>query len=98
MRMRPDPVARLYRALVADAQRYGLTTSLANSDETPWASATFVGMRIVLQVVVAHGEPGSWLAALPEADLPVPGHCVADCAIVRVEPQSITLEVLLLED
>lgn len=94
---RPDPGTRLLRALAADARRYGLTLRHVGDDAMPWASATFVGVRLSMQLVATGGDPAAWLGALPEADLPVPGYLVADCVVARAEPPAVTLDVLLLE-
>ncbi len=97
MRTRPDPAARLVRALGVDARRYGLTLACEQAHATPWASATFIGVRIVLRLAIAGGDAAGWLANLPEADLAVPDQLVADCAILRTDDAAVVLEVLLLE-
>lgn len=94
---RPNPAARLLRALAADARGYGLTLRPVSDDTIPWASATFVGVRLSVHLAVTGGDPAAWLAALPEADLPVPGHLVADCVVARADPSAVALDVLLLE-
>ena len=43
------------------------------------------------------GDPGDWLAALPEEDLPVPGRLVADLVVTHAVATRATLAVLLLE-
>lgn len=71
--------------------------------DRPWASATFVGTRHVVRLVVP-SVPGvrSWLAALPEAPFSLRGHIVADLCVDAIEQVDgdvhATLTVLTLED
>ena len=92
----PDPQRRLLRALAADADRCGVAIRMIAAHERPWSSATFVGCRLTIDLAIA-GESCDWLAALPEADLPLPGRIVADLVVVRARGDTATLEVLLLE-
>jgi hypothetical protein len=94
---RPDPQHRLHRALAASAACHGLTLHPVTAHERPWSSATFTGWRLTLDLAIAGGDPGDWLAALPEEDLPVPGRLVADLAVTHVAAARATLAVLLLE-
>jgi len=94
---RPDPQQRLYRALAASADCHGLTLRTLATHERPWASATFTGCRLTLDLAIAGGDPGDWLASLPEEDLPIPGRLVADLVVTRVGADRATLSVLLLE-
>ncbi len=62
----------------------------------PWASVTFTGARHRLTLDLAEGAAATaWLAALPELDLPLPGHLVADMVAARVEPRDGRLHALL---
>lgn len=85
------------RALTASAHRVGLTLDLRDVQETPWSSATFTGTRLTITLAIAGADSAPWLAALPEEDLPVPGHLVADLVVVAATGTGATVEVLLLE-
>lgn len=87
----------MLRALAASALPCGLTLALDDAAERPWSSATFTGARLTLRLAIAGADPAAWLAALPDADLPVPGRLVADLIVVAATPATATLEVLLLE-
>ncbi|GGA58340.1 hypothetical protein [Sphingomonas psychrolutea] len=81
----PDAGTLVARAIEHDARRAGCAMVLALAESSRWASATFVGARHGLALdgpddaAFAH-----WLAGLPEADLPIRGHVIADLAIVSV--------------
>jgi len=76
--------------------------------EANWASITFAGTRhrIVLEfageAAVAAGE--CFIAFLPEHEFTLPGHLVADAAVVSVDHVAappllrVTCELLLLEE
>ena len=95
--MMPDPHGRLHRALATDAARYGLTLRLLGTTERPWFSATFAGNRLTVALAIERGDPAAWLAALPDAELTMPGGLVADLAVARIDAGVATLEVLILE-
>lgn len=80
-----DGVARLARALVADARAAGVTATVETASERPWASVTYSGARHRL-TLTAGDAPGlaGWIAALPEAELAVRGHLVADLVVEAV--------------
>ena len=65
----------------------GVTVRIVRSDATRWASATFAGARheLVLRGQTQARRSTHWLAALPEAELPLRGHLVADLKIVAVQ-------------
>ncbi|MFD1787774.1 hypothetical protein ACFSC3_09325 [Sphingomonas floccifaciens] len=95
---------RLERALTAHAARCGLALSIDDNRATRWASATFVGARHRLEMTLG-GEISAgqdWIAGLPEADLPLPGHLVADLIVIgrRTGDAGLTatIEVLTVED
>ena len=80
----PDAATLLDRALAASASLCGVAAHVVETESTRWASATFSGARHVLTVEVESSAAGTeWLASLPEADLPIRGHLVADLAVVR---------------
>lgn len=95
---RADPVRQLVRALVASATAAGCPITAEHIALVPWSTATFVGGRHLVAVTTT--EPAAlahWLAALPEADLPLRDHFVASCA-ARSAGLHATLELLVLED
>ena len=92
--MSVDPARLLLRALRRSAADAGLNVELQHEAETPWASATFVGGQHRVRVT---GEAlDAWLDGLAEADLPVRGHLVADCAVTRQRGGAL-LTILLLD-
>ncbi|MBO9624033.1 MAG: hypothetical protein J7500_15095 [Sphingomonas sp.] len=98
----PDAATLLGRALVAASERAGCPVSLAESDWTRWASATFTGARHGITLVGTHSSAlDAWIAALPEAEFALHGHLVADLQLVRVRRAGAALtaeiEVLTVE-
>lgn len=94
---------RLRRALTASATVAGTRIEIARSEATRWASATFTGARHELELrMIATDAAERWLADLPDAELTVAGHLVADLKIVAMTQAgvdlSVTLEVLTLEE
>jgi len=100
-----DSATALLRALqgaVGEACRFVLeeTTSRA------WASVTFSGSRhelsFRLEGAGAGETAGRFLSSLASLDLPLPGHIVADIALVaeerRPDRASIRLEALTVEE
>ena len=99
----PDAATLLARALDRSARGAGLTLAVRHADWRRWASATFTGARHELTVELPDGDAAErWLDALPEADLPVRGHLVADAVVLRQhgegELRVATLEILTVED
>lgn len=98
-----DADARLRRALSRSAQAASAAITIVRSDATRWASATFTGVRHAVELVaVAGGGVERWLDELPEAELAMAGHLVADLKIVTTRQAgsdlTVTLEVLTVED
>jgi hypothetical protein len=80
----PDALTLLERALGLSATGAGIAVTVADAVATRWASATFSGCRHVLDMILDDTPQGrAWLASLVEADLPIRGHLLADCAVVR---------------
>lgn len=94
--LRRDAGLLLARALIADAARHGLGITIDDWRSHPWASATFTGARHAATLAVT-GDPATWLAALPDADLPLRGHLVADI-VARADAGIVTVEALTLTD
>lgn len=82
----PDCATLLARALSASATAAGLLFGIEATRSTRWHSATFAGARHVFEARVSSSErTDRWLAELPEADLSLRRHLVADVAITRIE-------------
>ncbi len=82
----PDAATLLERRLVASAAAAGCAIAVVSTDWTPWASATFNGACHELRIALpARAAAEAWLADLPEADLPLAGHLVADIAVVSAD-------------
>jgi hypothetical protein len=87
-----DRLARVLRDAVASA---GLTLTLGPLTSRPWHSALFCGESHVAEVAGADDAAVSaWLDALPELDLPIPGH-VAEAAVDRITRRDGTLTASL---
>lgn len=90
---------RLRRALERSADAAGVDLSIVHADSVGWASATFVGARHELCLTIGASDAADiWIADLPEADLTLSGHLVADLRIVGVARDAagsrVTIEVL----
>ncbi len=81
----PDAGTQLERALLASAEAAGCPVSLAESDWTRWASATFTGARHHLTLVgTCSPALHTWFAGLPQAEFALRYHLVADLTVARV--------------
>lgn len=99
----PDAATLLERALLADATAAGLSPVIGDAIATRWASATFSGVRHEIALTMrADAAAEGWLAGLPDADLRLRGHLLADLIVVAVERvagvASVRLEALTVED
>lgn len=101
---RRDCHGRLMTALLALA---GPDARIEDAGFRPWCSATFLGAqhRITMRVTGAEARSRAdrLAAALPETELAIPGHIVADAAIDAIRPQAdgamlMDLAVLTIED
>lgn len=95
--------ARLAAALLATARGAGIDVAVTAHRSRPWASATFVGAHHVLTLLAPRSSGlGEWIAALPDAEMPMRGHLVASVAIDRIEDDgaavTLVLDVLTLEE
>ncbi len=92
----------LRRALERHADASGTDLTIVRSDATRWASATFAGARHVLELTLRGTAAAAWLRALPEAELTLGGHLVADLTIVTAHfgpvALSATVEALTVEE
>lgn len=96
----PDATTLLERRLRIAAEAAGVAIAITASDTTPWASATFNGARHRLTLAGEGAAFARWVAGLPEADLPLRGHLVADLVVRRAvaEDGAVVLEVLTVEE
>lgn len=90
----PDPAGRLLRALARSAAAHGCAPELRHETSRPWASITFTGMQHRIGAIGTGLD--AWLAALPEADLAVPGSFVASCDVTAI-PGGAVLTMLVLD-
>lgn len=94
----PDAATLLERRLRIAAETAGVAVGVGEAEWTRWASATFVGARHRVTIAGSGDAFQAWVAALPEADLPLRGHLVADVAIVARQADGVMLEVLTVEE
>lgn len=93
----------LVRALERAGDAAGLTVAVTRHGWTRWASATFTGARHELALDLPAGAAAqAWLAALPEAELTLRGHLVADLKLIRSTTANgqvaLVIEALTVED
>ena len=98
----PDAGTLLVRALYRSACAAGCPLEIADSDWVRWASATFTGARHTIRwTALPSPALDAWLAALPDADLLLRGHLVADIHVAGLTRDSsgvtIELEALTIE-
>lgn len=99
---------RLARVVSATIGTIRGETRVETIDQTDWASVTFTGARHRLRVTLdgdgAVGAAADFLEKLPDIDLPIPGHIVADIALVAEQRSDdgrhavLELEALTIED
>ncbi len=98
----PDAATLLERRLRIAAEAAGATIAITASDWVRWASATFNGARHRVTIAGEGARFEAWMATLPEADLPVRGHLVADLAVAArrdtADGVAFDLEVLTVEE
>lgn len=91
-----DAARSLIAALAAMALTAQITLTIAETQERPWASATFNGARHVVSVEL-DGDGVAidrWLAALPEAQFAMRHHIVADIAVAARSGYGAVIEAL----
>jgi hypothetical protein len=90
-----DIGALLARAIEAHARASDAAVVVADVQSERWCSATFEGERGV--VLLYHAEPPrAWLDAVPDAELPISRHFVADIRVRTVVAGGTELEALVL--
>lgn len=94
----PDATTLLERRLRIAAEAAGVSIEIVASESTPWASATFNGARHHLTLNSDDAGFAQWLATLPDADLPLRGHLVADLIVMGMAGRTATIEVLTVEE
>lgn len=94
----PDVTTLLERRLRIAAEAAGVAIEIVASTATPWASATFNGARHHLTLIGDGAGFAPWLANLPEADLPLRGHLVADLVVTSAAERTATIEILSVEE
>jgi len=101
---RRDCHGRLVAALLALA---GEAVRIDDGGFRPWCSATFLGAQHRMTLCItgkdARTRADQLARDLPEAELAIPGHIVADVAVDAVAPQDdgavlMTLAILTIED
>lgn len=98
----PDAATLLARSLDRSAHGAGLALAVRDADWRRWASATFAGARHDLTIALPDTDAATrWLDALPEADLPIRGHLVADAVVLRMHREGdilvAAIEILTVE-
>lgn len=81
--------AALARVLTVNLMTFAGNLRVEPLAETEWASVTFTGARHRLRVTLdgegAVGAAADFLGRMPDLDLPIPGHIVADMALIAEE-------------
>lgn len=101
-------VRALAHAIGDKFDKFAGTVHVDPLDRTDWASVTFTGARHRLRVRLegegAVGAAADFLAVMSDLDLPIPGHIVADLALLAEERRdgggyaALELEALTIED
>jgi hypothetical protein len=75
----------------------GAAASLVRSRD--WSSSLFSGVRLTVEINAGEDEAfETWLANLPEAELPVRGYFVASADLVERRDGAAVVEFLLVEE
>lgn len=98
----PDVATLLERRLRISAEAAGVSIDIVASKWNGWASATFIGAQHQLTIESSDAGFAAWLATLPDADLTLRGHLVADLSVVAGAAlparQTTTIEALTVEE
>ena len=79
-----------HRKLCTALLRHAPYAVIDAARERPWASITFTGARHWLTLSVPAHLADTVARDLPEAQLPLAGHIVADLVILRKRPQGLS--------
>lgn len=98
-----DIGAKLEAALIAAAAARGCGATVIEAGWTGWASVTFTGARHrILLEMDATAAAEQWLAGLPDQELALRGHLLADLHVLAIEDhhgrRRATLEALTVEE
>ena len=86
------------RGLRTSASTYSLLLSVEWTKRRAWSSALFVGIRLTFAIAADDDDKlDAWLIALPELELSLPGHFVADAEVIERSANAATVELLLIE-
>ncbi len=96
--MSADPEKGTIRALTRQAKGEGVTLTATVIARRRWASALFEGVRLTIETTAPERNFDAWLAALPEAELPLRGHFVADVELIERQATTAIIELLVLEE
>jgi hypothetical protein len=96
-------VTRIEHACARGLRTSALTCSLLLSVEwmkrRAWSSALFVGIRLAFAIAADDDDRlDAWLTALPDLELSLPGHFLADAEVIERSANAATIELLLIED
>lgn len=95
---RADAATLLTRAIVADAAAAGLIVRVVTWRCHAWASVTFTGWRHEAMLSLPPGPAAeTWLAALPDRELNLRGHLLAELTVTRAPGGAIDLAALTIE-
>lgn len=89
-----DAHRSLTRALVA---RGGAGCRITAAEQWPWASLLFEGTRHLLTLAVPSAQEALFTAWIEEAEFALPGHLVADIAVIDRVPQDDGMVAVRLE-
>ena len=106
--MTAQPGRRLANLIAMNFVNFTGKAAVEPIAQTEWASVTFTGARHSLRATLegdgAVGAAADFLGAMGELELPIPGHIVADIALVAEERRDggayacLELEALTIED
>lgn len=88
------------RFLRRSAGERDIALSATVTRERDWASALFIGTRLTVELAADDDRDifDQWLADLPDAEMPLRGHFVADAEVTARRAGSATVELLAIEE